>query len=193
MGAAFHDRLPPSRQPLFTRPGSCLFVTDACPTLSAQPADTPAGEWQVVLQLKTLFERDPALISSLLANSGDGPPSGLLTTLLAAVREALAAHPDSAALHYQAAKTHLRVGNRPEARALLRRALELDPACAEALVLLAEVCVELHDAQQALVCLRQALALVRAASGARSAEGQGRRGNEPASGNPWSGIAGASA
>jgi len=91
-------------------------------------ANTTAMDWQIVLQLKMLFERDPTLISLLMEDSTGKHAAAHAGTLLAAVREALAACPDRADLHYQAAKAAARHGQRQDAEALLRRAVELAPS-----------------------------------------------------------------
>jgi tetratricopeptide (TPR) repeat protein len=123
-----------------------------------QDADTTATDWQITLQLKKLFARDPALISTLLEGPDDERPAAYAITLLAGAREALAARPDSADLHYHAARAAARIGKTRDTRAWLNRALELNPCHVEALALLADVCMESNEPDRAIACLRRALA-----------------------------------
>lgn len=141
-------------------------------------ADVAATDWQITLHLKALFERDPALISSLLNGTDSEQPAAHALMILAAAREALAAHPDSIDLHYQAAKVAAQVGHTHTAEALLRRMLEMDPNHVGGLVLLADVCIKLSEPQLAVACLHRALMVREAQPGLQSSAGCDRRGNE---------------
>ncbi len=104
---------------------------------SEREANAVAADWQVIVHLRQLFERDPTLIGALLGDGSPRRPAGFATTVLVAALEALADRPESASLHYQAARAALQSGYPGEAHRLLERAVELDPANVEAIALLA--------------------------------------------------------
>jgi len=73
------------------------------PGPSERAANAIAADWQLIVQLTALFERNPALISTFLPD-GDGKQSRpQIDALLVAAREALAARPESSELHYHTA------------------------------------------------------------------------------------------
>jgi Flp pilus assembly protein TadD len=145
----------PSRAPSHKRGG---LRSSGMLSSVEEDADATATDWQIILHLKALFERDPTLISALLEDSDEKQSAAHATTILAAAREALAACPDEADLHYHAARAAARSGKKHDAEALLRRALELNPSDVNALVLLADVCMGLDEPHRAVACLQRALA-----------------------------------
>ena len=150
----------------------------AGPSAIEHDADVTATDWQIILHLKALFERKPALIPSLLESVDGKQPAAYVTALITAVREAIAARPDSADLHYHAAGALLRLGKKREAETLLRRALALNPGHADTLLRLAEVCMRLNRPQRAAVCLRRALATDVVSCDTPPSGGPDRSGNE---------------
>jgi tetratricopeptide (TPR) repeat protein len=168
---------------LSTRPapppasGTGDFPSEAGPTAVEQDANAAADE-QAILHLKTLFESDPARISSLLEGTADNQPATYAATLMTAAREALAARPDSADLYYHAARAAIRLGRMREAAELLEHALERDPRHGPASALLSDVCMLLKEPQRAMAWLRRTLALGTASTPPRPAKRRNRRGNE---------------
>ncbi len=124
----------------YAAPGASGGVPGASRLSPAErEADAAAADWQIILHLRALFQRDPRLIDALLKDLGAGGPPGFITTVLVAAREALAERPESDALHYYAARAALADGRPGEARTLLQRAVELDPGYTAALALLARI------------------------------------------------------
>lgn len=121
-------------------------------------ANAAATDWQIILQLKALFERQPELIASLARETDGIQSDALLSTLLAAAREALAAHPDSADLHFQIARLNMRIGGVQQAEAQAQHALELNPYHVDALLLLVDICTESNQPQRAIAYLQHARA-----------------------------------
>ncbi len=150
---------------------------DSASASAEQDADT-ATNWQLRPDLKALLERDPALISSLLEDSHSSQPAIHAATLMAAAREALAARPDSADLHYHAARAAMRIGNTHEAADLLERALEMDPCHVAASALLSDVCMVLKEPHRAVAWLQRTLALRAVSTDPAPAARRNRRGNE---------------
>jgi tetratricopeptide (TPR) repeat protein len=145
---------------------------------SVEQDTNAATDWQAILHLKTLFESDPARISSLLEDADGNQPSIYLTTLMAAAWEALAARPESADLHYHAAKAAMRVGRTREAAELLEHALEMDPRHVAASALLSDVCMLLKEPQRAVAWLQRTLTLGAGSAHPPPAARRHRRGNE---------------
>ncbi|MFQ5805806.1 MAG: tetratricopeptide repeat protein [Phycisphaerae bacterium] len=143
-----------------------------------QDAKAAGSDWQIILQLKTLFERDPALISSLAEEVDGNQPATYATRLMAAGREALAARPDSADLQYPAARAAARIGTTRAAADLLERALEINPCHVAASVLLSDICLALKEPQRAVVWPQRALTARAAPADEQPAGGRNRRGNE---------------
>ncbi len=138
MAWSFRNRRGSHSGPRHAAPGSTGGVPPHGTLSPAErEADAAATDWQIILHLRTLFERDPRLIEALLEDLGSGGPPGLVATVLVAAREALVEQPDSADLHYFAARAALADDRRSEARALAARAVELEPGHTGALTLLA--------------------------------------------------------
>lgn len=174
-----HDIFESPREPAPALASSGVYSASSAAAPSAeQAANAAAADWQIILQLKRLFARDPALVSVLLRGHRHELPVAYGAALLAGVREALADHPDSAELHYQAAQAAARFGRIRDAEALLDQALALNPCHVEALALLADVCMELNKPQRAFACLRRALEAGAVSSEAVTPVGHDRSGNE---------------
>lgn len=179
MHPAGHDSVGP-----FTRSvsGTLARARDhqprAGPSAIEHDANVAATDWQIILHLKALFERKPAIIPSLFDSADGKQPAAYLTTLITAVREAIAARPDSADLHYHAAGALLRLGKKREAETLLERALALDPDHADSPVRPAEVRTGLNRPQRAATCLRQVPGTSTASPDTPSSRRPDRRGNE---------------
>jgi len=122
------NRTPHAKVGFSTRPVLAPSVADSEAGALSSPierdASAAATDWQIILHLRTLFERDPSLITWLLQGPGSNHPGAYATTLLAAAREALTACPDSAELRYHAAMAVAHSGKTGEAPLLLRRVLE---------------------------------------------------------------------
>jgi len=140
-------------------------------------ADAAATDRRIILHLEGLFADNPALISSLLQDPNSHQPAVCAATVLAAARQALATHPESADLHYHAARAAARIGKPNEAADLLERALEINPCHVAASALLSDVCTALNEPQRAVAWARRAL-LANAAPADAPAMGHNRRGNE---------------
>jgi hypothetical protein len=153
------------------RPADSLSPTE-------RNANALAIDWQIVLHLRALFERDPGLISSLLQNCDGKHPTAYTITLLAAAREALAERPDSVELHYHAARAAACVGEPRNAKTLLERALRIDSGHEGALLLLAEVGKQLEQPHFAGANLPRALAAGAVSTEKSRLKGHDRRGNE---------------
>ena len=114
---------------------------------AAREADAAAEDWQIVVHLKVLFQRDPALLSTLFEDARCTRPAHARTLMIAAA-EALAANPDSVPLLYHIAKAALSIGKQTEAAELLERAVTLDPQHTDSIALLSQVRRSLREAQQ---------------------------------------------
>jgi len=89
-------------------------------------AEQLATEWQIIVALRTLFERDPGLVSALLRQASANDVL-LVQTVYAAVREALADGEPRPDLYAQAALAAVRLRRWDEAESFARHALRLDP------------------------------------------------------------------
>lgn len=90
-------------------------------------ANAAASDWQIVLQLKELFRRDPRLIRNLL----DGLPKRsrrCVAAVFAAAREAASDEPDRMELQRLAGEAALRAGEPLAAGLLLSRVIGENPA-----------------------------------------------------------------
>jgi hypothetical protein len=102
-------------------------VASAAPQTSksraaAQLANAAASDWQIIVYLKTLIQREPDVLALLL----DTPASAsrtYLATVLAAAREAYAARPACGALRGQLERAAARLGATSEGRTLLGQVL----------------------------------------------------------------------
>jgi hypothetical protein len=95
----------------------------------AQPhsaAERMAADWQIVMHLRTLIERDPGLVGSLLRQAS-ASDAVLVETVYAAAREALANRPNQAEFFAQAALAALALKRWDEAGRLMRDVLRLEP------------------------------------------------------------------
>ncbi len=109
-------------------------------------AEATAADWQVILHLRTLIARDPAIVLQLLADARHQPIS-YTTTIYAATREAISDHPDRPMLHYYAAAAAAQLGRFREAEAALDESIRLEPKHPAAHLLAARVALETrqHD------------------------------------------------
>jgi predicted Zn-dependent protease len=168
-----------SIQPALATPnGAGDLLSGPISALVERDANAAVDDRQVILRLKTLFERDPALLASSLQELDTNQLAVHAATLTAAVREALAARPDSADLHYHAARVAARIGRPHEAADLLERALEINPCHVAASVLLSDVCMVLKQPRRAVAWLQRALAPSVLSSDPPTLTGRNRRGNE---------------
>jgi hypothetical protein len=104
--------------------------------LNVEPAiDKSAADWQIILHLRALAERDPQCVAGLFEGIESQSPD-YVALIYAAVCEALAAHPDRADLHYYCAWAAIFAKHRAEALPLLDRCLKLAPQHREARMLL---------------------------------------------------------
>ena len=158
-----------------------LGPTDASPppdaaTANGGPGHSASLDLQILLQMTTLFERNPALIGELLQDATETDGGGL-ALIFAAACDALDNRPDCAALHVYAAMAALRLGNSPTAQRLLDRAVQMTPKDARAWLLLAETSVILNNPTRARQCAERARALCTSHLPQRESK-QGRSGNE---------------
>ena len=110
-------------------------------------ADAAAQDWQIVVHLKLLFQRDPALLSTLFKDARCAQPA-YATTLMLAANEALAAQPDSVDLLYHLAHAAAGTGKPKQAAELLERAVALNPGHGESVALLSDVRRGLSEANR---------------------------------------------
>lgn len=112
-------------------------------------AEATAADWQIILHLRTLIARDPAIVIQLLADARDQPIS-YTTTIYAATREAISDQPDQPMLHYFAAAAAAQLGRFREAEAAIDESIRLAPKYPAAHLLAARVAVETrqHDRAQ---------------------------------------------
>lgn len=129
----------PSALTLHSRVDASGGAQPTRPTRIERSANTCATDWQIILHLRSLFESNPALISTLMADASANAPAGYAETLLVAAKEALAERPGSVDLHLHTAAAAARCGRILEAEAVLRRLLALDPEHATARAMLADV------------------------------------------------------
>jgi len=107
-------------------------------------AETAAADWQIILHLRTLILRNPAIITDLLADARNRPIS-YLTTLYAATREAVSDQADNADLHYFAAAAAIHLGRLREAEHALDEAIRLAPHFGAAHLLAARLALESRE------------------------------------------------
>jgi len=103
---------------------------------NVEPAiDRSAADWQIILHLRALAERDPECVAGLFEGIETQSPD-YVALIYAAVREALTARPDRADLHYYCAWAAIFAQHRAEAAPLLDQCLKLAPQHREARLLL---------------------------------------------------------
>ncbi len=178
MKAPAHECLGPVVRPGSTPNVIAEYKSSAAFSPAGQDTGSAATDRQIILNLKTLFERDPALISSLMEDPERHPSTPCATTLMVAAREALDARPNSAELHYHVARAAARLGRPQEAASLLERALELNPCHSGASVLLNDVCMLLKEPHRAVAWVQRLLRADTAPPSTVSPGGRDRRGNE---------------
>jgi len=140
MNASSNDNAGPTYQPppaAFAQPADAAPA--ATPPRDDRDASAAATDWQIILHLKTLFTRDPELVSALLDDPDPQKPEGYRATLMAAAREALATCPRSAGLHYHLARAEALAGKAETAANLLEQAVALDPSHVAAATLLENI------------------------------------------------------
>jgi Flp pilus assembly protein TadD len=132
-------QLSPSAPNLHSRVDASGGVQPTNPTRIERNANTCATDWQIILHLRSLFESNPALISTLMADASANAPAGYAETLLVAAKEALAERPGSVDLHLHTAAAAARCGRIIVAESVLRQLLAIDPDHAKARAMLADV------------------------------------------------------
>lgn len=108
------------------------------PRLGEPSIDKAAADWQIILHLRALVERNPECVTDLLEGLDTRSPD-YAALIYAAVREAVAVIPDRADIHYYCAWAAIFAQHRADAVPLLDRCLELSPQHREARLLLGRI------------------------------------------------------
>lgn len=97
------------------------FWNNAMPHGVDATANNEAQAWQIVLQLRALFEAQPELIDALIESDPAEHERYSVDLVMSAALEAVAARPDDVRIRYHAAAAALKLGRSADAQALLAR------------------------------------------------------------------------
>ena len=111
-----------------------------------------------VRQLAHYITIEPEFIEAVLSPKGGKDDPDLLTMLLGVIELALQGHAHYADLHYHAADVLSRLGHTDEAIEHARAAVDVNPHFQRGLVLLGKLYAVAHRRDEAVDCLRQAIA-----------------------------------
>ncbi len=127
------------------------------PVTVALPEEGPSPNHSEIRQLAEYVAGEPDFVEAFLALPPSDVDEELFGVLVSVLRTALAHHPTYADLHYLTSRSLTRMNQLGGALQHARRAVEINPRYAKALLHLAELMVEAGEADDPIDLLRRAI------------------------------------